>query len=431
MQIDGIFSKKDRKMKMMKRLSVFLAALLLTEFLPAAESEKAFSARIFATKSVNVADQFAGILPNRPPVSTTVTKVVANEPFFVDVVFSGATVRNGSIALDAKITVTSPDGKKVTVPLAAKPLGNIRGDTSGVFLYPDQLEVTFEPDDPRGKHRFDLELTDKTSGRTARASTEVEYVAAAPQAQGKVLDKLTGSYYKSPCPECIVSGFREYLKLVPKQIEREKQNFNPLPQLAFFYFALELNPQCIREFAEMTAGLQNREERLFGEIVLNFLAKSPTPETLKRYPERCRMLREIVAAFPAAEREEIDRRMPENPFVIQKAQAPFHLDILWAEFLVRGTRAPVLKVAEAIALVNDAIPIDEFKKLGKPSQEDWRKLFNGLTAAAAKWSMGSLAKEHPLIAWYVEAALTRGEIADPVAAALAADAVGLEMKPGN
>ena len=414
-------------MKMMKRLSVFFAALLLTA--SAAGSDKEFSARIFATKSVNVADQFAGILPHRPPVSTTVAKVVAGEPFFVDVVFSGATVRNGSIDLGGKIPVTAPGGKTETVVLSAKPLGGIKGDTSGVFLYPQELEVIFELSDPKGRHRFDLELTDRASGRIARASTEVEYVDAAPQTKGKVLDKLLGSYYKSPCPECIVPAFREYLKLVPKQKEKEKQNFNPLPQLAFFYFALELNPQCIREFAEMTAQLSRREERLFGEIVLNFLAKSQTPETEKRYPERCRMLREIVAAFPAAEREEIDRRMPQNPFAIEKAQAPYHLDILWAEFLVRGTRAPVLKIAEAMALARDSISIEDFKKLEKPSQEDRRKLFNSLTAAAAHWSMKSLAKENPLIIWYVEAAVLRREITDPVVALGAADAVGLEIKP--
>ncbi len=135
MHIDGIFSKQGiEKMKMMKRLSVFLAALLLTTALPAAGSERGFSAKIFATKAVNVADQFAGILPHRPPVSTTVSKVVAGEPFFVNVVCSGATVRDGSVDLAGKVIVTSPGGKQETVPLAPKPIGNLKGDTSGVFL---------------------------------------------------------------------------------------------------------------------------------------------------------------------------------------------------------------------------------------------------------------------------------------------------------
>ena len=43
---------------------------------------------------------------------------------------------------------------------------------------------------------------------------------------------------------------------------------------------------------------------------------------------------------------------------------------------------------------------------------------NFLITMAANWSLGSNAKQHPLVAYYLEAMLVRNEIKDPQAAAL-------------
>ena len=51
-----------------------------------------------------------------------------------------------------------------------------------------------------------------------------------------------------------------------------------------------------------------------------------------------------------------------------------------------------------------------------------------MTAVAAQWSLRSLAQNHPLIRYYVEAALRRKEISDPVAAAIAARAIGMQVR---
>ena len=87
-----------------------------------------------------------------------------------------------------------------------------------------------------------------------------------------------------------------------------------------------------------------------------------------------------------------------------------------------------MKVVEAMGLANDALTIEKFKQIAEPTQEDKRKLMNGLMVRAAMWSCGSLAKTHPLVRFYVEAALVRGEIKDPLTAALAAKAIGMKVK---
>ncbi len=392
----------------MKKLWVAVSSFLLALAVFAADAP-GFTARIIATKAVNIGDQFAGILPGRPPFFPQTTKAVCGEPFFVEIVFAGVTVKEGAVSLTGKVTASAPDGKKQVIPLK-KCTMKIRGYAAGVCLLPQSLRVNFDFQDAKGVHTYELELTDENAKKTAKASAKVEYVSEVPAAPEEEALKKIGNYYRSPCPENILPAFRAYLKKLPAQKQKEKRNFNPLPQLALFYFLLKSNPQCIGPFAEMAAKLPDREGKRLAAVVLNFVS----PEAAKK--------------IPAETKKELDRRIPVNPFVFDKASAPWQLDVCWSEFLVCGTRAPVLKVVNALSLVRDGISIEDFKKIPKPTSEDRRKLFNHVTAVAAQWSLRSLGKDHHLIRYYVEAALRRKEIADPIAAAIAAGAVGMQVR---
>ena len=395
--------------KLFAMLMLVLAGALGAEGIPSL----GFSAGIIPTKAVNIADQFAGILPGRPPFISKVSKAVCGEPFTVHVVFSGAESKNGAVSLAGKISLIAPDGKKTELPLREF-TAKLSGDTRGVFLLPDALRVSFDPPDPKGNYTFALELTDRNTGKTATESASVEYVENIPAApESEAMKKLTG-YYRAPCPENIVPAFRAYLKMIPAQKQKEKQNFNPLSQLAFFYFALKDNPQCVPAFAALFKKL-HKEEKFLAAIVLNFVSE------------------ETAKALNANQRKVIAQQFPSNPFEIEKAQAPWHLDVCWAEFLIRGTKAPVMKVVNALSLARDGITIPDFKKIQKPTDEDKRKLVNQLTAMAAHWSIKSLAKPHPLVRYYIEAALMRKEVKDPVDGALAADAIRMKVQvtPGK
>ena len=392
----------------MKKLLTIILLLFLT-FSGSAAKTPEFSAKIILTKAVNIEDQFRYILPERPPVFPQVTKVVCGERFFVEIVFFNASAKNGSVLLGGKITTSAPGGKKEVIKLKERSQ-KVTGQNKGVFLFPQSLCVTFEPKDSKGSHTFEVELTDKNTGKTSRSAAKLEYVKSIPPlSEAEALKKL-GNYYRAPCPQEILPAFRAYLKNIPAQKKREKRNFNPLPQLALFYFSLKENPQYADAFAADVAKLTNKEHRMMGGIILNFL--SP----------------EIAQKLPAAEREQIQRSMNSNPFEIKKVFAPWHLDICWAEFFIRGTRAPLLKIVDALSFGKNSISIPEFKKIAKPTREDRRKLFSGLIAMASQWSINSLAKQHHLVRYYIEAALRRGEIKDPFVQAVAAKAIGLKVR---
>ena len=392
----------------MKKFWVVMSSFFLALAVFAAEAP-GFTARIIPTKAVNIGDQFAGILPGRPPFFPQASKAVCGENFFVEIVFAGAAAKEGAVSLTGKVTVTAPDGKKQVIVLK-KCAMKLRGHAAGVCLLPQSLRVNFDSQDAKGLYTYELELTDENAKKTAKAAARVEYVSSVPAAPEEEALKRIGNYYRSPCPENILPAFRAYLKKIPAQKQKEKRNFNPLPQLAIFYFLLKNNPQCVGPFAEMAAKLPDREGKRLAAVVLNFVS----PEAAKK--------------LPAETKKELDRRIPTNPFVFDKASAAWQLDICWSEFLACGTRAPVLKVVNALSLARDGISSEDFKKIPKPTAEDRRKLFNYVIAAAAQWSLRSLGQEHPLIRYYVEAALRRKEISDPVAAAIAAGAIGMQVR---
>lgn len=367
-----------------------------------------FSVKVIPTKAVNIEDQFRHIMPNRPPFFPEVSRVVCGEPFKVEIVFAGAKVKGGIVKLTGKLVVTDPKGKKDEIVLRAE-VGKISGDTAGVFLFPQSLMMIYEAKDPKGKSLFDVELTDVNSGKTAKASASVEYgEKTAAQSGEKAFEKIV-KYYLEPCPENILPAFKEFLSNLPKQKTKEKNNFNPLPQLAFFYFLLKENPQCVPAFTELFQSLHN-EEKYMAAVVLNFVSDNS------------------AKALTKEQKSAVGRQFPANPFQFEKALMPWQLDVCWAEFFVRGTKEPVMKVVDAMTLTKDALTIADYKKLAKPTPEDRKKLLNGLTVMAAQWSMKSLVEKHPLIRYYVEAALLRGEVKDPFAAALSARAVGMEFK---
>lgn len=386
-------------------LAVLLAVFTLSLYADAPE----FSAKLVLSKSVNVEDQFAGILPERPPFASSFKSVVAGEPFFVYIIFNGAKVRNNTFKLNGELVLIAPDGKKQVVPLEEQSIPQ-RGIPAGIFLLPQHLRIFFEPDDLVGTHKIALKLVDQHAGKTAEDSASVELAKTLPPpASDEEALKKVSAYYRSPCPENILPAFRAYLKKIPAQQKKEKDYFNPFPQLALFCFLLQENPQMVEPFADMVAKWTDEGEKYYGYFVLNFVS----PEAAEYIP---------------AELKKRFGRIKKNPFVVDQVREPWQLDVCWVEFMVRGTREPVMKILNALSLVHEGITVEEYKKIAKPTPEDQRKLMNGLVVRAALWSIKSISKENQLLKYYIEAVLKRRELKDPIAMALAAKAIGMEVR---
>ena len=392
----------------------FLAVLLavFTLSLYAAADTPKFSAKLVLTKAVNVEDQFAGILPERPPFFPSLKNVAVGEPFRVYIVFNGAKVRKNTVKLKGELELIAPDGKKQVVPLAEQSI-SLRGDSAGVFLLPQHLGIVFEPEDLVGTHKIALKLVDQHTRKTAKDSARVELTTTLPPAapDEKAFQSLTNNY-RSPSSQNILPAFRFYLKKILEQQKKEKNYFNPIPQLAFFCFLLQENPKMVKPFADMVAKLTDAQENFYGYFVLNFVS----PEAAKYVPAELKKQFETVK---------------KNPFVVDQVSEPWQLDVCWAEFMVRGTRAPVLKVLNALSLAQKGITVEDYKKIAKPTPEDQRKLMNGIVASAAQWSIQSISKQHPLLRFYIEAVLKRKELKDSIAMALAAKAIGMEVRINN
>ena len=102
-------------------------------------------------------------------------------------------------------------------------------------------------------------------------------------------------------------------------------------------------------------------------------------------------------------------------------RTPGELDQLWFEFFATGKVEPVRRLVEQLARPGEMLTPKEFKakkEKGETTPEDLEKLKNFLITLAANWSLNSNAKQHPLVRYYLEAMLTRGEIKHPRSAAL-------------
>ena len=100
---------------------------------------------------------------------------------------------------------------------------------------------------------------------------------------------------------------------------------------------------------------------------------------------------------------------------------PGELDQLWFEFFATGKVEPVRRLVDQLARPGKMLTPKEFKakkEKGEITPEDRESLMNFLISLAANWSLGSNAKQHPLVRYYLEAMLTRGEIKHPRSAAL-------------
>ena len=109
------------------------------------------------------------------------------------------------------------------------------------------------------------------------------------------------------------------------------------------------------------------------------------------------------------------------PVAVAEVGNSTDLDRLWMEFFASGQVGPVRRLVGELVRFRDALAPAEFKakkEKGETTPADLAKVMNFLVGAAAKWSLGSNARQHPVVRFYLEAMLKRGEIKDPHSAAL-------------
>lgn len=370
-----------------------LSALLLLVLMSVCISLAAFDGKIVCTKARNIQDQWTGILPGRPPVMPLCLQVVRQEPFSVNVFFSNPAIKAGKVHVTGTLKMQNPAGK-TTFETPLKPQIFSCKNTKSIFLFPDYILVSFDPPDTVGEYVFTAELKDENTGTafTAKASIRLEEKVSF-RLDKKPLASLK-NYYRNPVPQNILPAFNDFLKTLPAFKKKQGKNFNPLPGLSLFFFLLQENPQLHSDFAKLVDELQNPEEQFLGVIILHELGEKTFSLLSKKAQSRW------------------NPRLT-GTFRITKITAPCQLDVLWSEFFATGKKVPLARIVGEVKKIQGNISLDNYKKLKQPTKKDRESLMRFLNGLAASWSLGSNAKQHQLVAFYLEAMLSRKEINDP------------------
>lgn len=352
----------------------------------------ALDGKMFCTKARNLYDQWYGILPSRQPFVQSCHAVVRSEPFGANVIFMNPSVKDGKVNVACKLTVCLPDGK----PMLSRDLKTQTFECpnpESVFLFSDTVMMNFKQTDIPGEYVFIAEIKDLNSGKTVTAQTKVLLEEKPSGKPDKEPLNALCDYYQNQNPQNILPAFGEFLKMIPDLKAQEKANFNPFSMLALFCYALQANPQLQGDFAKMVDSLKDPESRYYGVIIMHELGEEPFSMLSKE--SQAKWNPDLVA-----------------PFKVEKANAPWQLDILWSEFLVTGKKAPLVKIVDAVQYMNGNLSKEEYKKLKNPTEKDKASFWRYLTGLSALWSLGGNAQQHPLVADYLEFMVTQEEIKD-------------------
>lgn len=374
-------------------------------------SSFALEGKLFFTLAPNVADEFVHIMPFRPPHIPNVTRCVRHQPVTLHLVLAKpATGKDGKVLVEIEsIKSVEPDGKIKELVEPGKPLVALQGvkknkrDFSGVMLSGLSLTMIGEDTDRLGKTRMTVRLRDKGDDSVKELAAEIELVEKLPVVPEKPMtvkemDEFFTKYYRSPDPAKIPAAFEAFLRFDEESVG--KKTYDPLMWLRGFAELYRLNPQ-------LRPALVKRAEKcsaVHRQYVALILAEAGAKDD------------ELAAADPELKRM-FDSDKGKAPLAFDKITNPAQLDALWMEFFVTGKFEPIRRMVGELRKRDGAMTAEEIRKLGrKPTAAEMKKFMNGIIGGAAEWSLASNAKQHKLVAFYLESMLRRKEYPDAAAA---------------
>ena len=389
-----------------------LKRCFLVAALGALSSLYALEGKLFFTLAPNVHDEFANIMPFRPPHIPIVGECVRHQPVELILVLRKPAVGpEGKVLVEIEsITATEPDGKVKELVEPGQPRVALQGvkknarDVSGVMLSDFCMTMIVEDTDPLGRTRIRVKLRDRGDDSTLELAAEIEAVETLsgapekPMSAGEMSKFITG-YYKKPDPAKIPAAFAAFLRFDEENVGRKK-SYDPLMWLCGFAELYKLNPQLRPALAKNAA----EYSAVHKQYVALILAEAGAEDA------------ELKAADPEL-KALFAKVKGKNPLSFREITSPAQLDALWVMFMVTGKVEPIRRLVGELRKRDGAMPLAEVKKLGrKPTPEEMKKIMLALIGGAADWSLASNAKQHKLVAYYLETMLIRKEYPGPEAA---------------
>ena len=375
----------------------------------------ALDGKLMSTLAPNIEDQFAHIMPFRAPSVPYFGQCVRNQPVRLHLVLANPAVgKDGKVlVLVESIKSINPNGKVKELVEPGKPKIALQGvkkskrDFSGVMLAGPSIEMILEDGDPLGKWWMVFTVRDRGDNSTREFAAEIELVEKLPgepekpMTAGEMSAFLTG-YYKKPDPAKIPAAFAAFLKWDAEDTPG-KRAYDPLMWLCGFAELYKLNPQ-LRPGLIKSAAEYSDIHKLYVALILAE-AGAEDAELAAADPELKRLFSEI-------------KTKGATPLAFETITNPAQLDALWMKFLVTGKFEPIRRLVYELRKRDGAMTLDELKKLGrKPTEKEIEKVMPSLIGGAAEWSLASNAKQHRLVAFYLEAMLGRKQYPDDGAAA--------------
>lgn len=349
----------------------------------------------------------------RPELATTDTIAPGQRLDLLILVGGYQTGENGRAHVTSRLTIHRPDDTTLDPPPELL-ITDSAPPGPDALLFPAQIGAfVTEPGDQTGDYRFTFTVHDHVSGSTLEKSAVVTVSASnEPLAPPPDFDltKFMANYYSRPNPRLALPALVAFSHTEFAQRKAEAQG----AILGFYERILADNPWLLPQFEHhLTTTTDARERRLFA-LALAFA--QPAEKAFNDLPRTARH------ALAAARRERL-------PFPDPKPTTGGQLDVHWGRFMASGRFSPI---ADLVTVVRNYAPSavkapaqKEGSSSNPPTPSEQREAIFFRTAL---WSLGSNARQHPIVRAYL-IGLQRADDTD--AATKAALRFALEWKPSE
>jgi hypothetical protein len=375
-----------------------------------AEPARPFEPVVIITKQPAYHDFYIHTLGDVAPEFQDISSLWAQERVYIFVLAGNYAVSAANdVDLTFDLAIERPDGTKQTAGSDLKIYQGKMDDPQTVPFPEGVLAFSTDQSDPTGDYTFVVTVHDRIGHdiRVVRKKLQVISFKSAEPPDNFSAEDWMMNYYKTPQPELALPALRAMVdKIIPA-------NEGAWPPMIGFYDALLANnPWLVPVLAEgMHHGPENETHaiaRVLGYALRN-ASQPPAGVTADDWD-----------ALAAARAEKWPD--PEAPLT-----DPSQLDMLWGKFFATGAFEPVNRIASTVEYYPFLGRLDELKKTGQKPATIPPDIEKELVLQSALWSLGSIAKQQPLVHHYGEWILARENL-DATSQMLLAKALGHDIK---
>jgi hypothetical protein len=382
------FLYEGQQMKSIKAHLVFWMCIVVTIIArPAMSQADEFGAMAIPTIMDADMDRYYKIPPDSGPRITAASSVYKGQMFHIFIVAGGYSTDTGdTLHVTYDFQLYDPQGNATDVEgtdllVYQGPMG----DPHAVLLSQEVLQIVFTDEDQFGTYKIKVTVHDKNSGSTFTSETPIKLVEfALPElfeSQQEAGEWLMG-YYKTPSPVQAISGVRSLVQPDPEWLTEN------LHIVTFFRSVFSDNPFLFKHIAKHFSSFSQEDQERF--LIISALCEDSELQSFAVGPGK----EEFNKLYQTAKTLTI-------PDLTDEIDSPVQLDMLWSEFLARGTYEPVRKIVSALELKKYTGALDKVKaREVEVTEELERHAYLEATYKSAIWSLSTNCRQMPLVHKY-------------------------------